>query len=173
MAPADLPEVLSSAAMTSRPVYFICGSRSLDSNPWVRRSIELWLPRAGPALVVTGGAKGPDTVGLSVAGERGLETLVIFSDGFAMSSAWSSSRPWHWFYDLRFPDPPWSQIEGKKRPLARNAFMADLLGSMQNRAHRKVVALALPDSNSQTGGTRHMIRCLHGEGIVVEVIEEP
>lgn len=155
--------------VATRHVDFVCGSRTLDGNERARQYVRQWLSPSN-GLVMSGGARGPDAEALASGRALRRVTLSLRADGLAESSAWTEPHPWDWFYDLLFPAPPWASIVPTRRPLARNQFMARLLGTMRDRGGYTIRALALPDQQSTTMGTKHMVERLVAVGITVEVV---
>lgn len=80
----------------------IVGAVYLDGNEEAARIIEEVLDRLNPAVVVSGGAKGIDTMAETAAIRRGIKT------------------------DIYRPERPgWATVDGKKGYAARNIEIAD------------------------------------------------
>ena len=145
------------------PVYFACGSRTLEGHPgWVTGQIERWItgwvdPRS---ILMTGGAQGADILSEAVAIRRGFRTMTFEASGYFHTSTGTERAQWAGA-DFWGADP-------KVRPLMRNTFMADRLEGFV-KAGAIVEAMALVDPWSTTGGTWHMIRELEKRGIHVKI----
>lgn len=140
----------------------VAGSRSLGHDAkafrWSRDHIKSVLFGHPGAVVLTGGAEGPDVWAEDLALLLGHRVVVYRPDGTRRESfAYDPDKLSRW------GAPPAS---GKGAPLARNAAMVDRAKRALERGWR-VLVLGLVDEGSKSRGTDHCLGLAKGAGLDV------